>query len=119
MRLVGSSNPGDVQRDTAVHLLTERAVLTRAVCRELAESTESNGSFGDRRPCIALSFLLRWILENLPHSFEFRAAAGNLCQREPRASDGIDQMVVPDGCESLLQEIRDGALESATHFPCS
>ncbi len=106
MSLVESSHPGDVERDTAVRLLAERAILTRAVCRELAES---GGRFGDRRPCIALSFLLRWIIENLPESFQFRAAAGNLCQREPRASDGIDRMVVPHGCEGLLQEIHAGA----------
>jgi hypothetical protein len=106
MSLVGSSNPSDVARDTAVRLLAERAVLTRAVCRELSESGDG---FAARRPCIALSFLLRWIVENLPESFQFRAAAGNLCKREPRSSDGIDQMVVPNGCEALLQEIRDGA----------
>jgi hypothetical protein len=106
MRLVGSSNPGDVERDTAVRLLAERAVLTRAVCQELSAAGDG---FAERRPCIALSFLLRWIIENLPESFQFRAVAGNLSQREPRPSDGIDHMVVPDGCEGLLQEIRDGA----------
>ena len=37
MRLVASSNPDDVGRDQALHLLTERAVLTRAVCRELMD----------------------------------------------------------------------------------
>lgn len=106
MRLVGSSKPGDVERDAAVRLLAERAVLTRAVCRELIEA---GGGFADRRPCVALSFLLGWIQENLPECLQFRAAAGNLCQREPRPSDGIDRMVVPDGCEDLFQEIRDGA----------
>lgn len=106
MSLVGSSNPGDVERDTAVRLLAERAVLTRALCRELSESI---GGFGSRRACVALSFLLRWIVENLPESFQFRAAAGNLCQRAPRASDGIDLMAVPAGCENLVQEIREGA----------
>jgi hypothetical protein len=105
MRLAGSSNPSDVQRDTAVRLLAERAVLTRAVCRELSEA----GRFADRRPCVALAFLLGWIVENLPESFRFRSAAGTLAQREPRASDGLDRMVVPDGCEDLLQEIRAGA----------
>lgn len=106
MKLVVSSQPGDVERDTAVRLLAERGVLIRAVCREL---TEAGGGFGDRRPCVPLSFLLRWIVENLPESFQFRAAAGNLCRREPRPSDGIDLMSVPNGCEDLLQEIRDGA----------
>jgi hypothetical protein len=106
MRLVGSSNPGDVGRDTAVHLLAERAVLTRSICHEL---TDVIGPLVDRRQCVALALQLEWIGKNLPESFQFRAAAGNLCQREPRPSDGIDLMVVPAGCEDLLQEIRDGA----------
>jgi hypothetical protein len=106
MRLVGSSNPGDVERDTAVRLLAERAVLTRAVCQELIDA---GGGFADRRPCVALSFLLQWIEGKLPESLQVRTAAGGLYQREPRASDGIDQMAVPAGCEDLLQEIRDGA----------
>ncbi|HEY2882126.1 MAG TPA: hypothetical protein VGJ15_06820, partial [Pirellulales bacterium] len=87
-------------------LLAERAVLTRAVCRELAEI---NGRFNARRPMVALSYLLRWVSETMPEALEFKAAAGNMYQREPRASDGIDQMVVPAGCESLLEEIRNGA----------
>lgn len=106
MQLVESSHPGDVERDTAVRLLAERAVLTRTICRELEESP---GGFADRRPCVALGFLLHWIVEHLPESFQFRAAAGNVCQREPRPSDGLDQMAVPAGCEVLLDEIRDGA----------
>jgi hypothetical protein len=95
MRLIGSPNPGDVERDTAVILLAERAVLTRAVCRELADS----GGGVARRPCVALYFLLRWIRENLPESVTPMKSA----------LDGTDQMAVPDGCEGLLQEIRDGA----------
>jgi hypothetical protein len=106
MRLVESSNPGDVERDTAVRLLAERAVLTRAVCRELVECS---GGYAERRPCVALFFLFRWIHENLPESLEVHAAAGNVYLREPRASDGIDRMAVPPGCEELVQEIRDGA----------
>lgn len=106
MRLVESSGPGDVERDTAVRLLAERAVLTRAVCQELVQA---GGRFTDRRPCVALYFLLEWIRRNLPDCLQYRAAAGNLCEREPRASDGLGEMVVPPGCEDLLQEIRDGA----------
>jgi len=94
--MVRSSNPGDVDRDTAVRLLSERAVLTRAACRELLDS---EGSFDGRRPSIALSFLLQWIRENLPESIKV----------EPHPADGIDRMVVPDNCRDLLQEIRDGA----------
>jgi hypothetical protein len=106
MRLVGSSHPGDVERDAAVRLLAERAVLTRAVCRELVDAGDR---FAERRQCVALAFLLRWIAENLPESLRFQSAAGSLCQREPHPSDGIDRMVVPEGCDDLLQEIRDGA----------
>ena len=106
MRLVESSNPGDVDRDTAIHLLAQRAVLTRAVCRELSESSRG---YADRRACVALSFLLRWIQENQPESFRFLSAAGTMGEREPRASDGIEDMVVPAGYEDLRSEIRSGA----------
>lgn len=106
MRLVGSSDPNAVERDTAVRLLAERAILTRTICRELVEA---GSGFADRRPSVAMSFLLRWIAESMPECLRFRAAAGNLCVREPRLSDGVDQMIVPAGCEDLLLEIRDGA----------
>lgn len=106
MELVGSSHSGDVERDIAVRLLAERAILTRAVCRELAES---NGSFADRRPCVALYFLLRWIRETLPESLQIKTASGDLYNREPRPSDGLDRMVVPSGCAALLEELRAGA----------
>jgi hypothetical protein len=106
MRLVGSSDPSDVERDTAVRLLAERATLTRAICRELVET---GSGFADRRPSVAMSLLLRWIVETMPECLQYRGAAGNLCVREPRPSDGIDQMIVPAGCEDLLFEIRDGA----------
>ena len=97
INVVMSSHAGHSERDAAVRLLTERAILTRAVCQELLDS---NGKFADRRPIVALSFLLQWIVQNLPNSFRV----------EPRTMDGIDQMVVPDGCEGVLHEIRDGAL---------
>jgi hypothetical protein len=54
MRLVASSNPEDVNRDQALHLLTERAVLTRALCRELRDS---GGVFNGMRPLTALALL--------------------------------------------------------------
>jgi hypothetical protein len=95
-RLVNSSNPEDVDRDKAVNLLTQRAILTRAVCRELLDA---DTSFNDRRPQTSLVLLLQWIARNLPESVRF----------EPHPSDGIDSMVVPDTCRELLQEIRDGA----------
>jgi hypothetical protein len=106
MRLVESSNPGDVDKDTAVQLLAERAVLTRAICQELRDGS---GNYAERRPCVALGFLLRWIQTHLPESFRFRNAAGGIGEREPRPSDGIELMVVPEGCDDLLEEIRDGA----------
>ena len=87
-------------------MLAERAILTRAVCRELLESS---GRFDDQRPCVALSFLLQWIQETLPESLMIQPAAGGQYQREPYPADGIDLMVVPEGCQDLLQEIRDGA----------
>jgi hypothetical protein len=96
MRLVYSSNPGDIDRDTSVRLLAERAVLTRAVCRELLDA---RGEFSARRPLVAMTFLLQWIQQNCPKSVRI----------EPGASDGLEEMVIPTGCEELLQEIRDGA----------
>jgi hypothetical protein len=95
-RLVNSSKPGGVERDQAVRLLTERAVLTRALCRELLES---DGRFNDRRLAAALSVLLQWVVQYLPNSVRV----------EPHASDGIDSMAVPDDCRELLLEIQDGA----------
>ena len=95
-RLVNSSQPGAVERDHAVQLLAERAVLTRALCRELLDS---DGRFNHRRPSIALSLLLQWVARNLPESVRV----------EPHPADGIDSMVAPDDCQELLREIRDGA----------
>jgi len=96
MRLVASSNPDDVVRDQALHLLTERAVLTRAVCRELLDS---GGEFDGRRPDTALALLLGWVRGTFPQSVHI----------EPHARDGLDAMVVPEDCEDMLREIRDGA----------
>lgn len=95
-RLVKSSNPGAVERDDAVRLLVQRAVLTRSLCRELLDS---DGNFSDRRPTTALAFLLQWVAQNLPASVRL----------EPHASNGIEEMVVPDDCQELLREIQDGA----------
>lgn len=94
--MVKSSKPGEVERDHAVRLLTERAVLTRSLCRELLDSEDR---FDARRPRAALSLLLQWLGQNLPGSVRV----------EPHASDGIDIMVVPDDCRDLLREIEDGA----------
>lgn len=96
MRLVRSSTPGAVERDRAIQLLTERAILTRAVCRELLDG---DIAAPDRRVHSALFLLLRWIDEN--QSAYVRV--------EPRADDGLAQLVVPEGCEDLVAEIKAGA----------
>ena len=96
MRLVGSSVPGAVERDAALRLLSERAVLTRSLCRELVEA---GARLPDRRASTALSLLLRWIAENLPESVRV----------SPRPSDGLDRMAVAEEGRGLLAEIRAGA----------
>ena len=96
MKLVRSSVAGAVERDQAIRLLTERAVLTRMVCRELLES-DLGGA--DRRPETALYQLLRWINDNQAAHIRVEA----------QADDGIDHMVVPDDYQDLVAEIRNGA----------
>ncbi len=96
MRLVRSSVPGAVERDRALHLLTERAVLTRAVCNELLNSDLNSYNW---RAHAALSFLLRWICKTMP----------TVVRTTPCAGDGIDQMAVPEGYDKILDEIRAGA----------
>ena len=105
-RLVNYSKPSEVERQQAVRLLAERAVLTRAICRELLES---DGQFSDRRSSTALSLLLQWIAHNLPQSVRI----------EPHPSDGIDSMAVPADCSEVLREIRDGALVGEALFMLS
>jgi len=83
----------DVNRDRALWLLAERAVLTRAVCRELLDS---GGEFYGGRPFRALAQLLEWVDSNFPES-------------GPSPRCGLDAMVVPEDCQDLLREIRDGA----------
>ena len=97
MRLVASSNPGDVGRDQALHLLTERAVLTRSVCRELLDS---GGVFNGMRPLTAIALLSRWVKATFPEIVPLGGLA---------VSYGLDDMVVPEGCEDVLREISDGA----------
>jgi len=103
MRLAGSHNSDDVDRDTAVRLLAERAVLTRTLCRELLDVSKG---FASRRPCVALSLLLGWVQQHLPQSVRV----------EPHPADGLDAMVVPDGCRDLFEEIRDGAQVGEAFF---
>ena len=96
MNSAASSNLSQEDRDIAIRFLTERAVFTRAVCQELRDSEEE---FEGRRPCIALSLLFQWITAYQNSSSRF----------EPYCTDGIDAMIVPHGCESLLEEILDGS----------
>ena len=88
--------PGDVGRDQALHLLTQRAVLTRTVCRELLDS---GGGFNDRRPRTAIALLSRWVKATFPETEPLGLAVRY----------GLDNMVVPAGCEDVLREISDGA----------
>jgi hypothetical protein len=94
MRLVASSDPGDVDIDQALYLLAVRAVMTRAVCRELLES----GGYS-RRAHTALGLLLEWLMSIFPHPKGFGVTA----------REGLDAMVVPERCAELLREIQDGA----------
>jgi hypothetical protein len=52
---------------------------------------------GARVPLLAL--LLGWVQNNFPQ----------FVHTEPHARTGLDAMVVPEDCEDLLREIRDGA----------
>jgi hypothetical protein len=97
MRLVESSEPGAVERDNAIHLLTERAVLTRMVCFELVDIVHRRSV--DRRVHTALSLLSAWVHEKMPGSVRV----------EPHPADGINEMTIPAGYEKLVEEIRAGA----------
>jgi len=92
MRLASSSTLGAVERDTALWLLAERAVLTRAICCELRGEV----TYGGRRSRAALGHLVRWVQANFP-------------EVTPHPAGGIDQMIVPDGCEATMREIQAGA----------
>jgi hypothetical protein len=96
MRLVRSSEIGAVEQDQAIRLLAERATLTRMVCRELMDS-DLCGS--DRRPQTALFLLLRWIGET----------QRQFVRIEPRADDGLEHMIVPEGYAELVPEIEAGS----------
>ena len=104
MRLFRSSVPGAVERDQTIRLLSERAALTRMVCRELMDSADP----ADRRPHAALFILLSWITEN-------RAEFSPL---EAWAAEGLDRIIPPDGYADLfLAEVqsRRGSLQGTVH----
>lgn len=94
MRLVGSSQPGAVERDRAEALLYQRLVLTDAVCRAL-EATDRD-DFLDRRAGEALGLLRGWVGTRYERDVE----------THPR--DGLAGMMVPPGCEDLMTELRAG-----------
>jgi hypothetical protein len=96
MKLVSSSEPGAVERDAAIGLLVDRAILTRMVCVELRDG---DVAFAHRRSRQALGQLLFWIGN---HQREWMRG-------EPGADESIDQMRVPSGYEPLLEEIKAGA----------
>ncbi len=93
MRLVASSNPGAVERDRAWWLLRERVVLTTAVCHELQRT---NGGYTDLRARAALGVLRRWVGERYERKVE------------THPGDGLDGMLVPEGAEELMAELRAG-----------
>jgi hypothetical protein len=95
MRLVSSSILGAVEEDRAVRLLAERAVLTRAICCELRDENPDPGSGRSRT---ALGFLVEWIRAKNLGPFTVSGVR-----------DGLDQMVVPDGCQAIFREIEAGA----------
>lgn len=85
-----SSDPGAVDRDKALWLLSERVVLTSAVCHELMRRED----FGGRRSRAALDHLRRWVGEHYD-------AKGGVTG----ARDGLEAMTVPDGAEDLMEEL--------------
>ena len=95
MRLIGSSDPGAVDRDRARWLLCERVVLTTAVVRELQRS---DGDYTGERARAALDLLRRWVGERYEADVE------------THPSDGLASMVVPDGYEDVMAELRAGAV---------
>ena len=82
MRLIASSNPDDVGRDQALHLLTQRAVLTRSVCRELLDL---GGVFNGMRPLAALALLSRWVKDTFPETEPLGLTAIGWALRDGRA----------------------------------
>ena len=108
-RLAGSSSTPVMSSGTlAVRLLAECAVLTRAICGELRDVS---GALAERRPCIAMSYLLGWDPgESAGQSFSSETLPGGSASESLALRTASDELVVPDGCEDLLQEIRHGAL---------
>jgi hypothetical protein len=94
MRLSASSDPGAVNLDQARRLLEERVVLTTAVVSELQRC---DGSYSSDRPRAALNLLRRWVGERYEANIE------------THPGDGLDDMLLPEGAEDLMAELRTGA----------
>jgi hypothetical protein len=77
-----------------MYLLAERAVLTRNVCRELLDCDDAPLTMRVRA---SLNLLLQWVHQHYPKTTS-----------EPYADDGLRKMVVPEGCENIMKEIRAG-----------
>ncbi|MCO7218486.1 hypothetical protein [Klenkia sp. PcliD-1-E] len=92
MRLVASSQAGAVERFEAIDLLEQRTVLATAVVRELQKS---GGEDIYGRPTAALNLLRRWVGER----YEAKV--------ETHAKDGLASMVVPEGYEETMAELKD------------
>src|SRR4051794_24171566 len=91
VRLVDSSDPGAVDRWQADRLMQERLVLANAVCAELEVSSEPSGPFISA----ALDLLRSWVRAHTPPD-----------EGEIHPSDGLEQMVVPEGSEDLMAALR-------------
>lgn len=92
MTIIASSDPATLDAANAFALLRDRAVQTSAVCLEL----DSADRYADLRPRYLLSQLRGWIRDVTGIEYAI-------------PSDGIDDMVVPEGGERLLTEITVGA----------
>ena len=92
MRLVESSEPGEVPRAEARRLLCERLALAAAVCHALEDDS---GQLVSKTSSAALGLLRRWVREHHPTEGP-----------ETLVGDGLKQMQVPPGDEDLYQRLR-------------
>ncbi|WP_131801479.1 hypothetical protein [Klenkia brasiliensis] len=89
--MVASSQAGAVERYEAIDLLEQRTVLATAVVRELQKFGGEN-IYG--RPTAALNLLRGWVGKR----YEAKV--------ETHARDGLASMVVPDGYEDTMAELK-------------
>lgn len=96
MELVASSDPSAIEHFKALSLLLQRAVLTRMVCRELIDKPEPKITRSSRASA-AMNLLTAWVASTLVATDDISPWSA------------IDEMLVPEGCDDLIEEIRDGA----------